>query len=182
MTMLESESTAKRRHRCVIVGAGEGLGRSLAQAFAMDGCDIVLIGRSAESCAAAQAAAMKAAPDASIQVLVGDAARPDELESILMSAGDVDVMVYNVRGSAPMCPPLDIQQSDLEAMLRLEVGSALAAAKAVLPRMLARGCGTLIYSSATAAFRGSADSQRDRATTLHRKMDDLDIPCAVSLQ
>ena len=44
----------------------------------------------------------------------------------------------------------------LEETFRLEVVSAFAAAKAVLPAMRNRRRGSVIFSSATAAYRGSA--------------------------
>lgn len=43
----------------------------------------------------------------------------------------------------------------MQDVLALEVVGAFAAAKAVLPAMIERGRGTIIFSSATAALRGS---------------------------
>lgn len=145
------------QERCMIVGAGEGLGSALAEVFAANGCDLVLVGRAQQRCEAAREAALRVRPEAVVEVVVADASDPDELERIVVGAGRVDVLIYNVRGRATRCEPLKIAQRDLEGILRIEVGGALAAAKAVLPGMLARARGTLIYSSATAAFRGSPD-------------------------
>jgi NADP-dependent 3-hydroxy acid dehydrogenase YdfG len=48
--------------------------------------------------------------------------------------------------------------AELEQTYRLEVIGAFAAAKAVMPGMIRRGRGSVLFSSATAAFRGSADN------------------------
>jgi NADP-dependent 3-hydroxy acid dehydrogenase YdfG len=53
-------------------------------------------------------------------------------------------------------PPLAIEYAELRDILEIEVVGALAAAKAVMPAMIEKGRGTVIFSSATAAFRGSA--------------------------
>src|SRR6476469_9078161 len=53
-------------------------------------------------------------------------------------------------------PALAIEYAELRDILEIEVVGALAAAKAVMPAMIDKGRGTVIFSSATAAFRGSA--------------------------
>jgi NAD(P)-dependent dehydrogenase (short-subunit alcohol dehydrogenase family) len=75
---------------------------------------------------------------------------------VVRETGRVDVLIYNVRGDLRPKPPLAIEYSELREILEIEVVGALAAAKAALPAMIERGRGTVIFSSATAAFRGSA--------------------------
>ena len=144
---------------CVIVGAGAGLGQSLAAKFAEAGYDVGLVSRSAEGSAAAAEAARKANPKAKVAFFAGDAGKPATIEAALGEAGaalgGIDVLVYNVRGGFSPKPPLEIGYDELQASLDEEVFGALAAAKAVMPAMIERGSGTVIYSSATAAFRGS---------------------------
>jgi len=52
-------------------------------------------------------------------------------------------------------PPLDMSYEELRDIYEIEVVGAHAAARAVMPAMIERGNGTVIYSSATAALRGS---------------------------
>jgi NADP-dependent 3-hydroxy acid dehydrogenase YdfG len=145
---------------CAIVGAGEGLGQSLAAAFAAKGFAIALVSRSEKGSAAAADATRAANAAAKVRFFAGDAADPPALEAALGRAsaemGGCDVLIYNVRGDLRYKSPLQIEYEELREILELEVVGALAAAKAVMPGMIEKQRGTVIFSSATAAFRGSA--------------------------
>ena len=145
---------------CAIVGAGEGLGRALAARFAGEGFDIALVSRSAEGSRAARQAAEAAAPERTIRYFAADAIRPESVEQALASVvsgmGAVEVLIYNACAGFTRRDPLDMTYAELEETFRLEVVGAFAAAKAVLPAMRERGHGSVLFSSATAALRGSA--------------------------
>lgn len=145
---------------CAIVGAGDGLGRALAARFAREGFTLALLSRTAAGSQAALTAATLAAPDLPHAFHTADATQPERLqgalERVAADCGDIDVLLYNARGGYAMQDPLDVRFDELEEILRLEVVGAFAAVKAVMPAMIARGRGSVIYSSATAAFRGSA--------------------------
>ena len=144
---------------CAIVGAGDGLGRALAARFAREGYTLALLSRSAEGSQAALAAATHAAPSLPHAFHSADATRPESLqhalERVVAESGEVDVLIYNARGGYTLREPLEMRFEELEEIYRLEVVGAFAAAKAVMPAMIERGRGSVIYSSATAAFRGS---------------------------
>ncbi len=145
---------------CAIVGAGEGLGQSLAAAFATKGYEIALLSRSEKGSAAAADAARRANPQTKVQFYAADAGKPqtveDGLARLVRETGGVEVLIYNVRGDLRPKPPLSVEYSELREILEIEVVGALAAAKAVMPAMIEKARGTVIFSSATAAFRGSA--------------------------
>ncbi len=145
---------------CAIVGAGEGLGQSLAAAFAAKGFDIALLSRSEKGSAAAATAARRANSRVEVQFIAADAGKPQSVEEglgrLVRDTGGVEVLIYNVRGDLRLTAPLAIEYSELREILELEVVGALAAAKAAMPAMIERGRGTVIFSSATAALRGSA--------------------------
>jgi NAD(P)-dependent dehydrogenase (short-subunit alcohol dehydrogenase family) len=153
---------------CAIVGAGEGLGQSLAAAFATKGFDIALLSRSEKGSAAAAEAARRANPLTKVQFFAADAGKPqtveDALARLVRETGGVEVLIYNVRGDLRPKPPLAIEYSELREILEIEVVGALAAAKAVMPGMIEKAGGTMIFSSATAAFRrvGGKSALRDR--------------------
>ncbi len=187
---------------CAIVGAGEGLGRSLAAKFAAEGFDLGLISRSRAGSRAALDAAAAARAKTRVRHYPADATRPASLEQSMQNLvgelGAVDVLIYNVNDGFPRCEPLQMNYDDMEKTFRLEVVGAFAAAKAVLPAMRQRESGSIMFSSATAALRGSADyplyaigkfglralSQslakayaRDGVHIVHVRLDcDLDVP------
>ena len=145
---------------CVIVGAGEGLGRALAARFAKEGFDIGLVSRTDTGARAAVECARAADATAKIRHLAADANRPETIEEALAvvarDIGDVEVLIYNVRGDFTRCEPLAMTYTQLEEIFRAEVVGAFAAARSVIPAMQARGHGSVLFSSATAALRGSA--------------------------
>lgn len=145
---------------CAIVGAGEGLGRALAAKFAGEGFDIGLVSRSTESSRAATEAAVAARAEAKIRHYAADATQPTSVEQamggLVDTLGEVDLLVYNVCDGFQRCEPLDMDYAQMESVFRLEVVGAFAAAKSVLPSMRRRESGTILFSSATAALRGSA--------------------------
>ena len=143
---------------CAIVGAGEGLGRSLAVKFASNGHDIALVSRTEKGSSSAFDAASKTG--ANVRFFPADVTKPESIEQacadIARKLDEIDLLIYNVRSEFVACEPLDLSYSDLEANFQVEVVGAFAAAKAVLPSMIKRGSGSVFFSSATAAFRGSA--------------------------
>lgn len=145
---------------CAIVGAGEGLGSSLAAKFAGEGFDIALISRSEKGSSAAAEAAAGANAEATVKFHAADAAQPETIERalarIIGEMGEVDVLIYNARGSFTLRDPLEMTYGELDEIFRLEVIGAFAAAKSVMPAMRERGHGSVLFSSATAALRGSA--------------------------
>ena len=144
---------------CAIIGAGEGLGRALALKFASNGFDLGLVSRTRDGCNAAIEAVAKESGHA--RFFSADVAQPDSVESaiadIRATLGEITILIYNVRGDFVSCEPLDMTYEALEQIYREEVIGAFAAAKSVLPQMLEQNAGSIFFSSATAAFRGSAD-------------------------
>lgn len=142
------------RPLCTIVGAGEGLGVALARAFAAQGNDLLLVGRSASGQSAARDAGQAAG--ARVEVRQADARDPAALAQALADAASTtEILIYNPRAGLTFKPPLEVTPDELQDILALEVVGAFAAAKTVLPAMIERGRGTIIFSSATAALRGS---------------------------
>jgi NAD(P)-dependent dehydrogenase (short-subunit alcohol dehydrogenase family) len=145
---------------CIIVGGGEGLGRSLATTFARHGHDIALVSRTEQGSKSALEAARAARPEGKVSFYAADATQPEVLEQtcqrIQTELGVADVLIYNARGGYDLRAPLDMTYAEIEEVYRLEVLGAFAAAKAVIPGMIKRGRGTVLFSSATAAYRGSA--------------------------
>jgi NAD(P)-dependent dehydrogenase (short-subunit alcohol dehydrogenase family) len=65
------------------------------------------------------------------------------------------VLVYNA-GAFQMGSVLQLSPADLERTWRVNCLGGLITAQAVLPKMVERGRGTILFTGATAALRGSA--------------------------
>jgi len=144
---------------CAIIGAGDGLGQSLARKFAGNGFDVALLSRTPEGSGAALAAAEEAAAAAQVEYFKVDAMEPESVERGLAEAaaalGPVEVLIYNVRGGMNAKRPLEMTYAEMRDIFEIECVAAYAAARAVMPGMIERGHGSVIFSSATAALRGS---------------------------
>lgn len=121
---------------------------------------MALVSRTEEGSEAAAEAARAANGDVRSVFFCADSTQPETIESafgeIVRELGPVDILIYNARGTFPACEPLDMTYDAMDDVFRVEVMGAFAAAKSVIPAMRERGKGTLLFSSATAALRGSA--------------------------
>jgi len=132
----------------ILVGAGGNLGRAAARRFGSAGFHVALVGRDPEKLQA-QALELRAAA-VSVEVEVAEAtdlASVDRaVRAILERRGAPDVLLYNaavVKGGALVDMPLEAIAHDL----LVNAGAAMAAARAVLPPMVARGRGTVLFTS-----------------------------------
>ncbi len=144
---------------CAIVGAGDGLGQSLAAKFAREGFDIALLSRSKAGSQAALDAASVASSSVAVNYYSADAMSPETVSAafsrVSEEMGAPEVMIYNVRGDMNAKAPLEVSFQELRDIHEIEVVGAYAAAKSVMPTMIDKGHGSVIFSSATAALRGS---------------------------
>ncbi len=144
------------KESALIVGAGPGLGRALGFAFARAGWPVGLTGRSA---AIEALAGEIGAEGFRVRSLRYDAADERAVVAAVAEAeatlGPVGVLIYNagnmVRG--------DVQEIDPQAFrAAFEAGpyGAFLHVRGVLPGMLSRGGGTILFTGATSALRAPA--------------------------
>ncbi|MFE6649349.1 SDR family NAD(P)-dependent oxidoreductase [Nocardioides sp. NPDC057772] len=140
-----------------VLGAGPGLGMSVAQRFAKEGYAVGLVSRSAdrhpgylEALASTGVRAVAVAADLRAP---GEAARA--LAEITSELGPVDV-VYHGPGahdlSAPTAGILETGPADLRRAMAETVEPAAEVASLVLPSMRSRGSGSLVYVSGLSAL------------------------------
>ncbi|CAE7648284.1 yoxD [Symbiodinium sp. CCMP2592] len=153
---------------CAVVGCGPGMGGSAAVKFAKEGYKIAAMCRTASSFEPTAAKLkemganyaffeMDATDKASIASAFGEAAKALQ--------GPVDVLVYNCGGGGFGISIMDIDPETFKKSFDASCVGALLCSQAVIPGMLAREGGgefavkkrgTLIFSSATSAFRGGS--------------------------
>ena len=128
-----------------VAGASKGIGFACAEAFAREGAQVALVSRSAANLDAALARLEGSAhtPIVCVADLVraDDAARmADEVERAL---GPIDVLV-NSAGAARRYTPDDLDAAAWHAAMDAKYFSYIHPISAVLPRMAARGRGTIV--------------------------------------
>jgi NAD(P)-dependent dehydrogenase (short-subunit alcohol dehydrogenase family) len=141
----------------IVVGVGPGLGAALARRFARGGMDVALMARSEASlrpiASEIQALGRRAA------VVTVDAGDPASVAAAFARAktelGTADVLVYNA-GAFQRAGILELSPDDFERCLRINCTGGFLAAREVLPDMVSRGRGTVLFTGATASLRGSA--------------------------
>ena len=127
---------------CVVTGSTAGIGLETARLLVSEGARVVTSGRSD-------------APNVGeARHVVCDLSRPGEPERLVEEAGDLDVLVNNV-GIAYQRDLLEVTDEQWDEMWQLNVMSYVRAIRAAIPRMRARGGGTIVNVSSTAGKRPS---------------------------
>jgi 3-oxoacyl-[acyl-carrier protein] reductase len=132
----------------LVLGAGGGIGRGIAEAFAAEGAHVACADRRMEA-AQATADSVGGTSTRAFAVELGDrAAEQDLIRQVEQTLGPVDVLVNNTGGppsTAATAVPIDTWREYFESM----VASVINLADLVLPGMRERGWGRLVTSSSS---------------------------------
>ena len=135
------------RKLAVIVGAGPGMGESLAKEFGSHGYRIVLVSRNQGRLDALRTSVEKAGVECYTQV--ADASDVSSLDNaftqIREKYGAVELLVYNAF-ILSQDTPTSLDNEDLMHHFQVDVASALFCAKKVLPDMLAEKTGGILIT------------------------------------
>ena len=136
----------------LITGGGTGLGFAMARCYAQAGARVVITGRREEVLAKA---VREIGPNAAYRVFdVTDTARAASFVAELKrDMGPVTILVNNA-GRHCKKPMLDVTQEDMQGVLDVHVLGAFALTKAVVPAMLERGRGSILFVSSMSAYLG----------------------------
>ena len=158
---------------CLVLGAGAGIGGTVGKRFARDGYHAVLCRRSDEeglnrmvaeideAGGSATGRILNAADDGSIEDLVAD------VESTI---GPIEVVLFNLGAQIGNRTLGDTSYKAFELGWRLATFALFRIARSVIPHMEARGGGTLLVTSATAAVRGNEGQHSHAAAMGGRRM------------
>jgi len=140
-----------------VIGAGPGIGLSVARRFAREGFDLALLCRPSDDGAAFQAELE--ALGAKALVIPAELAQAGALEQALEStevhAGHPEVLVYNASRGARR-PVVEVDPETLAEDFRVSVAAALQCVRWALPAMRARGRGTLLFTGGGLALAPKA--------------------------
>jgi NAD(P)-dependent dehydrogenase (short-subunit alcohol dehydrogenase family) len=141
-----------------IVGAGQGLGLAIARRFGREGFRVALISRTQSRLDAL--AADLAADGIEAAGFAGDVLDRPSLRAALAAAGErfggIDVLEYSPAPSgSPELAPADVTRVTVENIQRqveYYVYGGVTAAQTVLPGMLERGSGTLLFTTGASSL------------------------------
>lgn len=145
--------------RCLVTGAGRGIGRAVATRLAAAGAQVLLTARSADELHSARAECEAAGGRAA--TLAMDVTDPQAPATLVAAAraelgGELDVLVNNA-GSARWRPLEEVPEADWYAAWELNVMAPMRLMRAVIPGMRERGWGRVVNVSSTAGKRPSAN-------------------------
>jgi 3-oxoacyl-[acyl-carrier protein] reductase len=141
----------------LVTGAGRGIGRATARAFAFEGAKVALVGRTKKTLSDVQ----KELKDLGAQsaVLPGDVSDEGVVSRVVAAAeqqlGPVDVLVNNA-GIFTVAPVERMDAAVFDRVLAVNLRGPFLMSRAVLPGMKARRRGHVVNVASTAGRRGFA--------------------------
>lgn len=141
-----------------VVGVGAGLGSALARRFAQ-GYTVALVARGQDKLD--HLAGEITTANGRALAVPADVSKADAIEAafarIRQEVGDVDVLLYNA-AMRPFGRLMDTKPSTFEKTWRVNAFGAFLCSQAVVPAMLAKGTGVIVFTGATAGTKPFASS------------------------
>ena len=135
----------------LVTGASAGLGFAAAETLAKEGTALVINGRD-EGRLRAAADRIKTTTGVLPKLAVGDISKEEDIAAITALAGKVDILVSNT-GGPPPATAIEATSDQWLEMVNLILLSAVNLTNAVLPGMIERRFGRLIYISSIGALQ-----------------------------
>ena len=145
----------------LIVGAGHGLGRTVALTLAGAGYAVVVAARTkseVEQVAAEAHALQTGTQRTGALAVAADATQPDQVAALVKSAveryGRIDVLV-NCAGEALIKPTTQNSDDDFERIIRSNLTSTFLTCRAVMPVMMRQASGHIVNIASRVARDGA---------------------------
>jgi short-subunit dehydrogenase len=141
----------------LITGASSGIGRAFARRLGADGHDLVIVGRRRDRLEAIVAEL----PNVSVRPLVADLGTDAGVKAVAEACAAEDLaMLVNNAGVAHYMPFAQLPADKADELLHVKVVAPTMLTRAAVPRMVARGEGTIINVSGMLAFSGPASLEK----------------------
>lgn len=145
--------------KAIITGGNRGLGKATAIAFAKEGIDVAITGRSEKSLQETVAELKALGVNATYAVFnVGDYVEVQKgIKQIISDFGSVDILVNNA-GIAAFGSLNDMKVDEWSEIIQTNVMGMYYVTKEVLPFLIAKNEGDIINVSSTAGLTGNANT------------------------
>ena len=158
---------------CLVLGAGAGIGGTVATKFAQEGYHSSLCRRSDKEGLNRLVKNIEdqgGSANGYIMNAIEDNAIEEVITSIESDIGPIEVLVYNLGAQTGMKLLDQTSHKEFEWGWRMASFGLFRAAKVLCPLMLERGKGTFLVTSATAAMRGNMNQHSHAAAMGARRM------------
>ncbi|XP_057769019.1 uncharacterized protein LOC130989042 [Salvia miltiorrhiza] len=153
-------SSASARGIAAIVGVGAKLGRSVARKFAHEGYTVAILARDLDRLSrfADEIAREEKAQVFAIRIDCSESRSIKEAFEGVLSLGFVEVLVYNAYHPVSWSPTAfaDVRLDGFEKSLAVASVGAFHCAQQVIPGMVERGRGTILFTGCAASLNGIA--------------------------
>ncbi|WP_417679807.1 SDR family NAD(P)-dependent oxidoreductase [Pseudodonghicola sp.] len=143
----------------LLTAASKGMGKAMAAALAAHGATVVLSSRKQDQCEAAAAEINAACGTTRAHGIAANAGRHDDLVALVAKtreiAGPIDVLVGNTGVNVFYGLTSEIPDAAYEKTMQTNVQANLWLARLVAPDMIARGKGSMMFTSSVGAFKPS---------------------------
>jgi NAD(P)-dependent dehydrogenase (short-subunit alcohol dehydrogenase family) len=132
--------------RAVVTGSTSGIGFAIAHGLAEAGAAVVINGRHQNTVNAAVKRLTERVPQAKIEGVAADLAKPDGVAAFVRDASETDILVNNLGIFEPK--PFDaITDDDWQRFFETNVMSGVRLSRHYLPSMVRRGWGRIVFIS-----------------------------------
>jgi NAD(P)-dependent dehydrogenase (short-subunit alcohol dehydrogenase family) len=133
----------------LITGGSKGIGRATAEVFAAEGCNVILVARSAESLAAAKRAIAQTS-NVRVDTIAADLSDSRNVDQLARDYPDIDILVNNA-GAIPGGALLEVSEETWRKAWDLKVFGYINMCRAFYALMRARKAGVIINVVGNAA-------------------------------
>jgi len=128
----------------LVTGSTTGIGYAIARFLAREGVEVILNGRSKQNIDVAIEKLEKATPDAKVWGIEADFGNPSSVENLINHLPTIDILVNNV-GIYTSGKFTSTTDNDWYHMFEVNVMSGARLSRALLPGMMERDCGRIIF-------------------------------------
>ena len=133
----------------LITGSSRGIGRATAEIFAAEGCNVILVSRSAETLAAAKSTIVQTS-NVRVDTIATDLSDSSNVNRLAKDYPDIDILVNNA-GAIPGGTLLDVSEETWRKAWDLKVFGYINMCRAFYALMKARKAGVIINVVGNAA-------------------------------
>src|SRR6266567_1882712 len=140
----------------LITGGSKGIGRATAEILAAEGCNVVIVSRSAETLAAAKAAIAQKS-NVRVDTVAADLSDSRNIDQLAKDFPDIDILVNNA-GAIPGGTLLDVSEETWRKAWDLKVFGYVNMCRAFYALMKARQAGVIVNVAGNAALTAFSQS------------------------